>query len=241
MIGTRRRAALKVITVGHERYRIGPWRGADDVGYVAPLSSITAYGVDRACAKLQTLGYDHVITAALSVVEQRHFIARGFQRREGLHLLRHDLSDIPDADIAPSISSRRGRKRDRTRVLEIDGAAFEPFWRLDENGLEEAINATPASRFRVATEDDAIVGYAVSGRTRNTGYLQRLAVDPACQGAGIGTMLLADCLRWSRRARTSSVLVNTQERNEGAYRLYRNHGFEPLPDGLAVLERFASS
>jgi len=158
----------------------------------------------------------------------------GFEIRERLHLLAHDLLVLPDA---PEISIRRGRKSDRPGALAVDARAFEPFWRLDDQGLEEALTATPSSRFRVTTTDgDAhITAYAVAGRAAHRGFLQRLAVDPDRQGNGIGSALVVDALRWMKRRGVDRAVVNTQERNEGAVRLYVRLGFRLQPGGLAVL------
>ena len=81
----------------------------------------------------------------------------------------------------------------------------------------------------------AIVGYAVTGRAGPRGYLQRLAVHPDHQRAGLGGALVVDGLRWLRRWGAKEVLVNTQEGNEPAVRLYEALGFELRPEGLAVL------
>lgn len=123
------------------------------------------------------------------------------------------------------------------QVLAIDGRAFEPFWTLDERGLDDAVRATPTSRFRVAVVDGELAGYAITGRAADRGYLQRLAVDPERHRAGIGTALVADSLRWLARSGASASVVNTQEHNAGAISLYRATGFVPEEHGLTVLVR----
>ena len=120
-------------------------------------------------------------------------------------------------------------------VLALDARAFDSFWRLDGAGLDEAISATPHSRFRVATAGDAIIGYAITGRAGRRGYIQRLAVDPANQRSGVGTALVLDALRWLRRWRADRVMVNTQLQNDRALALYERVGFRRETVGLAVL------
>jgi ribosomal protein S18 acetylase RimI-like enzyme len=125
-------------------------------------------------------------------------------------------------------------------VLEVDGAAFSEFWRLDEGGLDEALSATPTSRFRVALRDgvpEGIGGYAIVGRAGRRGFLQRLAVDPAVQGGGLGRALVLDGLAWLRRRGAERVVVNTQEANERALQLYERLGFRRQAGGLAVLKK----
>jgi ribosomal protein S18 acetylase RimI-like enzyme len=215
---------------------MGPWRGDTRVACLAPVPDTpgpTPAMVEHCCAMLARQGYGEVVTAALSVHEQRGFRLSGFEVREELHLLSRDLDRLP---VAPDAPLRRGRRRDRRPTLEIDAIAFPPFWRLDEAGLVDAMAATPASRFRVVGRE-RVVGYAVSGRAGARGYLQRLAVHPDAQGRGLGRALVLDGLRWMRRGGVVRAMVNTQVENDRALQLYRSLGFEMEPTGLAVLAR----
>jgi ribosomal protein S18 acetylase RimI-like enzyme len=190
--------------------------------------------VRHACAVLADRGYREVLTAALAEPERAGFLAAGFSTKDTLHLLAHDLHDIPEA---PPAHLRRGRRADRSTALGVDHRAFPPFWRLDADGLHEAMTATPSARFRVATVDRRVVGYAVTGRAGRRGYLQRLAVDPQVQGRGLGRALVADCLQWLQRRGVTYVVVNTQVENERALQLYLATGFRLQPSGLEVLGR----
>lgn len=230
---------LDVLRRGHERARVGPWRGDHSVAYLLPIAErppLTAAMVRHCCAVLVERGYDEVVTGALAPPEQRSFLDAGFAVREELDLLGHDLHVLPDDGAAPL---RRGRRRDRNQVLAVDSLAFPQFWRLDANSLDEALAATPAVRFRVALDDGShqIVGYAVSGRAGPRGYIQRLAVAPGAQRRGIGRDLLIDGLRWLRRRGAARAVVNTQVDNERAHTLYLSLGFRQQSPGLAVLGR----
>jgi ribosomal protein S18 acetylase RimI-like enzyme len=189
--------------------------------------------VRHCCDLLATRGFGEVLTGALSPAEQRGFLDAGFTVRESLHLLAHDLDDLPATPVAPL---RRARPGDRDAVLSVDGAAFPPFWRLDREGLTDALEATPSSRFRVVGVG-AVEGYAIVGRASRRGYVQRLAVAPELQGGGLGRALLVDGLRWLRRWGVARAVVNTQVDNERARRLYESLGFRMAPSGLAVLGR----
>ncbi len=184
-------------------------------------------------AELADAGYARVRTAALSPDEQEPFLAAGFEVDEHLHLLAHDLSDLPPLRRPSPL--RRARRRDRPAVLEVDRAAFAPPWRLDMAGLREALLATPTVRFRVAGVDGGLVGYAVSGRAGWRGYLQRVAVHPDHVDRGLGRALVGDALDWLERRGAQRAVVNTQEGNEAALHLYEAMGFRPEPRGLDVL------
>lgn len=231
---------VDVVRRGPERVRVGPWRSDPNVAHVVPLAEsppLTAAMVRHCCAVLGTRGYGSVVTSALARREQRGFLDDGFEVREELHLLAHDLGHLPPAPRSPGGARlRRGQRWHRPRTLEVDGLAFSPFWRLDRSGFDEAMTATPRARYRVATIDD-VVGYAIAGRAGQRGYLQRLAVDPDTAGRGIGSALVIDALRWMAGRGVTGAVVNTQVDNERALALYLRLGFRLQPSGLAVLTR----
>ena len=224
------------VTGRADRLRIGPWRGDPRIALVSPTPGRlpTATTLDRTIEDLAARGWTAVLTPALSEPEQQVFLDRGFRVLERLHLLGHDLRVRPEGS-APGTRLRRARRRDLPAVLELDGLAFDGFWRFDRDGLDDARRATPRSRFVVAEHDGEVVGYHVTGLSGRLGYLQRLAVHPRLQGRGVGTALIGDSLDWCARRHGGSVLVNTQETNAGALRLYRRLGFVDEPTGLAVL------
>jgi ribosomal protein S18 acetylase RimI-like enzyme len=235
----------EVLEWGQERARAGPWRGDGLVAYLAPLPQAPPPSTDFLCRCLDTLarrGYAEVITSALIGSEQRPFRAVGFQPCEQLRLLVHDLSALPPA---PAVPMRRATKADWPEVLDLDAASFSPFWRLDKGGLSEALVATPSSRFRIAGSRRAantpfgpdVLGYAITGRAGDEGYLQRLAVAPAARRAGVGRALALDGLRWLRRRGARRAVVNTQYGNHAAFNLYQRLGFKVEPSDLAVLHR----
>lgn len=228
------------VSIGEDRLRVAPWRGDPTTAYVVARAGRPSSGALARCLEqLVDGGYRAALTTALPAADQGPYLANGFTVLERLHLLLRPVEPVPEADGAP-VALRRARRRDRTAVLGVDEAAFPDFWHLDGPGLDDAIGATPSARFRVAHRPEdphAIVGYAVTGRAGPRGYLQRLAVDPSAQRAGVGTVLVADALRWLRRWSAREVLVNTQEDNGAAMALYERLGFRRQAEGLAVLQR----
>lgn len=211
------------------------WRGREDIALVTvrPGSPLPTSGEIGALVERATrTGVRRLVTGALTDVEQEPFAQAGFSVHDRLHLLRHDLAEIPAVE--SPVRLRRARRLDVEAALAVDARAFEPFWRLDRGGLDDALAATTAARFRVA-DDGGVVGYAVTGRSAARGYLQRLAVDPELWRRGVGAALVVDGLRWLRRRHVRVAVVNTQVGNDGAYALYRRMGFVPEPRGLTVL------
>lgn len=214
--------------------RVAAWHGRPDIASVAlqcrgapPLDA-----VGRLLDQLREDGYREVITNALAPGASLPLVDSGFAIRGRLHLLSHDLESLA----APSRQTRRARGADRGALLEVDEAAFEEFWRLDEAGLDQAARATPKAHTRV-TRGDPLAGYALFGQADDTGYVQRLAIRPDAQGQGLGPALLNDGLRWMRLHNARSAFVNTQVDNDRALRLYERAGFHRMPVGLCVLGR----
>jgi len=246
--------AADVLQWGRERARTGPWRGDGDIAYLAPLAPAGAPSIDflhRCMETLTARGFTRVVTSALAPAEQGGFLAVGFEEYERLHLLSHDLRDVPRPAKEAAQVIRRGRAADWPAVLAVDASAFAPFWRLDASGLSEAIDATPVTRFRVASRGRGSVfpaqgaarahglfAYAVTGLSANQGYLQRLAVHPAHRRSGLGRALGLDGLRWLRRKGVSEAVVNTQLGNDAALALYLSLGFRHEPIQLSVLHRW---
>jgi ribosomal protein S18 acetylase RimI-like enzyme len=215
--------------------RLGPWRGRTDVAYltIGARRPPPAETVHRCIRLLRGNGYESVVTNALGPAETLPFVDAGFSVHERLHLLSHELTEIPPV----TEPTRRARPTDRAAVLQLDQRAFRPFWRLDGAAKDSAIEATPTTRYRVIDTDERLGAYGITGRAGRVGYVQRIAVDPEAQGHGLGRSMVADGLRWLRRHRAARALVNTQLDNEPALALYRSCGFLDMPTGLCVMSR----
>lgn len=222
--------------------QVSTWRGDDRVAVLSPRPDRAGATTDHEAValevdRLRAAGVRRILTGALHAGELDPFLANGFGHHEHLHLLRHDLRRVPPAPTGREVpTGRRARRRDRPGVLAVDQRAFDEFWALDRRGLDDAVRATPTTRFRVVRAPRRpVVGYAVTGRASERGYLQRLAVDPSVQGAGIGRALVVDALAWLRRSGARTAVVNTQAHNHAALHLYRATGFVDEPEGLTVL------
>ncbi len=202
---------------------------------ISPVSGATlptADTVRRVVDDLLAAGHSFLVTPALDRREREPFLAAGGIVIDELHLLSRSLDAAIDRPSEPV--TRRARRRDWGPVEALDERAFDAFWHFGADELADAIAATPTTRFRVAGSAQPR-GYAVCGRAGDEGFVQRLAVDPAHQGSGVGSALLLDGLRWLRRRGARRALVNTQRVNERALTLYRRHGFELEPSGLSVV------
>ncbi|MBO0893164.1 MAG: GNAT family N-acetyltransferase [Acidimicrobiales bacterium] len=245
-------AGQQLLRRGAEQARVRPAQGDEPALHLlirgTPSVAFLRWCLDR----LSTGQSTRVLTGALAPAEQVPFLEAGFSVLEHLCLLELVLGRGGKAPDRPSRDGarrrhggwalRRARGTDRSQVLSVDHAAFDPFWRLDSTSLDEALAATPGRRYRVAVwprsplrHGRVVAGYAVTGLALDQGYIQRLAVHPDVQSKGAGRALLADGLRWLERRDATRVLVNTQETNERALGLYASLGFRPSPERLSVL------
>jgi ribosomal-protein-alanine N-acetyltransferase len=229
----------RIIRWRGQRARLGTWRGGDAIAYLTPFPDTPPLDrefIEHALDEARAGGFGAAVTGALTPAESLGFADAGFVLHEELRLLEHDLVHLPET----TANLRRARRTDRPGVIALDSRSFDDFWRLDEEGLDDAINATPWSRFRVADDpdhEDALVGYAVSGRAGPRGYVQRLAVEPAGRRRGVGRSLLGDSLGWMLQRGVQRALVNTHADNEAALALYRSCGFRLLPAPLRIMTR----
>jgi ribosomal protein S18 acetylase RimI-like enzyme len=179
-------------------------------------------------------GWHAVRTGAVPVRAAPAFEAAGFDVAQTLVLLEH--TDLHRTE-SPAPRTRRLTRRTRGQAAVVDRAAFASPWAIDETSIEDICSATARHRLRRIDLDGRLAGFAVSGRERHDGFLQRLAVHPLDQGRGAGRALTLDALCWMRRRGARRALVNTHSDNGAALALYRSVGFRTLPDPLIVFER----
>lgn len=201
---------------------------------IIPQRRLTNHEITATLAQLKDVP-GRVVTSALSESEQAQFLDAGFEQYEALYLLRHDLRDRPRRSPGRH-RMRTGRRGDLSTVLDIDQRSFDEFWAMDRDAFHAAKKATPVHRYQVATINRRVVGYAINGRAGSSSFLQRLGVDLAVRGEGIGSDLVLDAFDWAAANGATSMLVNTQVSNTNARRLYERLGFTLADERLHVLE-----
>lgn len=182
----------------------------------------------RCAATLIDLGSTGVHSPPLMRGADRMYRAAGFAAHVELSLLEADLRSAPrDVD-----GVRLASNAEQDRAVEVDRRAFEGEWRVGRLGLVDALSATPDS-VMLWLEHGA--GFSIVGVSAEIAYLQRIAIDPDEQGAGLGRLLLRGSMAWARRRGARTMLLNTQTDNEKATMLYRSESFDVLPSRLTIL------
>jgi ribosomal-protein-alanine N-acetyltransferase len=127
------------------------------------------------------------------------------------------------------------RSSDLDAVLEVEAACFEPHWRYDAAGFLEIQATYPY--FVVATDGERVIGYQFNTVEQGIGYLVRIAVHPDYHSRGIGARLMAEAVRFFASHNVWKIVLNTEEQNYHAHRLYEWFGFYLVHPRGFVLER----
>lgn len=210
------------------------WNRYRTEAVLRPLSSSSAFL--EACAdELVTLGAEGVVSQPLQAGATDAWRRAGFRPYLSLDLFRHAMSSpVPDPTATVTVAA----EPDWEAIVGLDHRAFPELWTLEADGLVEATTATSTSATHtVSDEEGNLAGYAITGVTLGTGYLQRVAVDPVAQGRGYGRSLVRASLRWARNRGATSMLLNTQPENGRSAHLYTGEGFIRVPERLALLRR----
>lgn len=178
-------------------------------------------------------------TSALFPLSTAPFLAAGFEPIDELALLELSLTDRAPTvrhGAGPTVRTAPLRTRHLDLAAAVDRRAFPPPWGNDRAALLDALAATPRRRARSIRTDGALTAYALSGIANDTGFLQRLAVDPDARRNGFGRRLATDALGWMHRRGATTAMVNTAFDNEAALALYHSLGFHRRDDSLTILE-----
>jgi len=140
----------------------------------------------------------------------------------------------------PAHGNQRVRVRpvemaDIPRLLTIEEACFEDFWRYDAFSFEDIIATHPY--FVVAEWQGKVVGYQFNALDDEFGYLVRIAVHPSASGKNIGVRLMSEAITFFKQANVLRIMLNSQDDNAHAHRLYEWFGFVRVPQIGFVLRK----
>ena len=148
-----------------------------------------------------------------------------------------------------SIHIRTMRDSERDAVRDVTLAAYEEcasimpeqFWTGYRRHLLATLDAQgPADRI-VAERQGVIVGsvllfppaanaYAGASGGSKWPEVRLLAVLPSARGQGVGTALMAECVRRARHAGAAALGLHTMDVMRAAVRMYERMGFARMPN-----------
>ena len=212
-------------------------RGFEKRGLVAKTRSssdgrrshlaLTAQG-KKAFAPLDARSHDEVavLLAGLSGSEQGRLVG-AMQTVEQL---------LGERDARPSSYVMRApQPGDLGWVVQRHGALYAREYGYDEEfeGLVAEIVARFVRRYDakrercwIAERDGDLVGCVLLvKKSRTVAQLRLLLVEPAARGAGLGTRLVGECVRFARQVGYRKLVLWTQSELEAARRVYEAAGF----------------
>jgi ribosomal-protein-alanine N-acetyltransferase len=142
--------------------------------------------------------------------------------------------DVPSTG-NPDVKLRSVEKRDIPALLAIEEACFEDFWRYDALSFEDIAATHPY--FVVAELNSNVVGYQFNALEDEFGYLIRIAVHPSVNGQGVGVCLMSEAITFFQQSHVLRIMLNTQDDNVRAHRLYEWFGFVRINQTGFVLRK----
>jgi ribosomal protein S18 acetylase RimI-like enzyme len=218
------------ITRGWSRARARPWNADSADAFLRLERGGTDFLLHATHAVLD-LGVGTVMSPPLYTSATRVWRRGGYDTAHRLQVMERSLAS---PSLPPVHSVLPASDPDWKRIVEIDDAAFHPFWRLGRLGLQEALSSTRRSVLLIARRDGEVAGYAIVGSQWGAAYLQRIAVDPIHAGTGVGSDLVRTALAWGRPSSPTMVL-NVHAENSAARRLYAREGFRDTGTTLHIL------
>lgn len=109
--------------------------------------------------------------------------------------------------------------RIESEVFPVDRWSVEQFW---------SELAQPSRRYFVATEGDALLGYAGVFVLPPDADVQTIAVAPHAMGRGIGRLLLDELIGTARSCACTQLVLEVRSDNDAAIGLYEHRGFVPI-------------
>jgi GNAT superfamily N-acetyltransferase len=144
---------------------------------------------------------------------------------------------LGDRTASPGLVLRAPQPGDLGWVVERHGARYaqEHGWDTTFEGLVAQIVGEFAQRADgrceagwVAELDGQRVGcvFCMAADAANTAQLRLLLVEPSARGAGVGTRLVEECLRFAKRTGYQRITLWTVDVLTAARRIYERAGFE---------------
>lgn len=212
---------------------VAPWRHRRDIVVCQELSAVRhperlLRAVTERCSKAGD--------SLFVVMDMDEHRPQGFYARSGLAPIETvityeaERSRIPPLTTSPIRFERAepARPDHLAALLALDHAAFPWLWWNSPAEFRE-YHHTPGVELHLGFAGDKPVTYIGFTTFTGWGHLDRIAVDPAAQGRGIGRAALAFALDVLLRRRANRIGLSTQEGNWRSRRLYEAFGFRRSP------------
>jgi len=111
-------------------------------------------------------------------------------------------------------------------VEAIERQCFPDPW--SRRMLEDTLRQSGTVMLSALAQDGRLAGYASMHMVLDEGYINNIAVAPACRRQGAGSALLLALERAAKKERLSFLTLEVRASNAAAQALYAKHGFVPV-------------
>ena len=116
------------------------------------------------------------------------------------------------------------RAADFETLYEIDRLCFDPSVAYSRRELREYLRL-PGAECVVAEADGDLVGFIVTARERDQGYIVTIDVLPDYRRHAVGSMMLAEAEKRMANAGAREVSLETATGNASAIAFWQKHGY----------------
>ena len=109
------------------------------------------------------------------------------------------------------------------QIADIERLCFPDPW--SRQLLEELVDHAGAVSLAAVGEDGTVLGYASAQTVLDEGYINNVAVHPACRRQGIASRLLEELRRQGEALELAFLTLEVRASNAPAIALYEKHGF----------------
>ena len=214
---------------------VGPWRNRDEIAAVLELSAVQhpRTMIGAAVERSRIGGATLALVTELDELRKPSFYERaGFEPLEDVLTYELTIGRGRNRFLGPepdprSLTFAPVRAEDEAEIaamVRIDHAAFPWLW---WNSADEfrAYAGTPGVELYLGYQDGEPVAYVGLTAYLGWGHLDRIAVDPARQGGGLGTAALRFATSTLAARGARRIGLSTQAQNPRSRRLYERFGF----------------
>jgi ribosomal protein S18 acetylase RimI-like enzyme len=210
---------------------VGPWRNRNDIATVAQISAVRRLDELIAASRDASFRLD---ADAFVMPEWNETRNARFYERNGLELLEDVISFEIDSGVSrPEDLRSNDVVRLETlesplldRIMLIDHTAFPWLWRNSRLEFEHYLLTPSVEIWALRGKNGEPVSYAGITSYAGWGHLDRIAVAPDQQGAGIGARTVRFAIARLRQLGARRVGLSTQRSNLRSQRLYIHIGFQ---------------
>jgi len=135
---------------------------------------------------------------------------------------------------------RPGNIPDMWTIWDEAGLSYRPEGRDSRDELERQMLRDP-DLFIGMFLNDRLIGVVIGSDDGRKGWINRLAVHPDHQGAGLGEELVAECERRLRERGREIICVFIEDGNELSLEFFGSRSYEVCRDIIYLRKRYSPS